>query len=116
MGNVCCPPASRDDTPLSESVPPFAGAAATALPFGTPRRVVVYDWDDTITSQHMYKVLSDWSGYSEHFEKWCAAEGITSPLAIPLDRTGIVSRMGFGGVSSHRQSCPVIDTRDGTIF
>jgi hypothetical protein len=80
-----------------------AGAGAGPLPFGTPARVVVYDWDCTITSRHMFKVLSDWSGYAEDFERWCTAQNIPSPLREPLDPSrGIVSRMEFGGGDAGR--------------
>ena len=61
--------------------------------------IVVFDWDCTITSQHLFKILSGWSGFTaiESFTKWCADEGIPNPIDIPLKHGSIVERMAFGG-------------------
>jgi hypothetical protein len=71
-----------------------AGGAANAA--ASTAAVVVFDWDCTVTSRHMFKTLAGWDGYSAELSAWCDAQGITDPLSIPMDFS-ICERMQFGG-------------------
>ena len=122
MGNRCCrpdppPPTSEEATPpeatpdphpvTPDSAPaatvaasPLFGAVTAALPFGAPRRVIVYDFDCTITSRHLYKCLANWAGYAENFERWLTEQDIPSPLG--KQGQSVAARMGFGGGEAGR--------------
>ena len=67
---------------------------AAAVTGGGP--VIVFDWDCTVTSQHLYKILAGWPPYCEPFSEWCDAQGIPDPIKTPM-RGSIVERMSFGG-------------------
>ena len=124
MGNRCCrpdpaPPTSEEATPPEPPTPdphpappdpapaatvaaasPLFGAVTAALPFGAPRRVIVYDFDCTITSRHLYKCLANWAGYAENFERWLTEQDIPSPLG--KQGQSVAARMGFGGGEAGR--------------
>lgn len=61
-----------------------------------PTPVVVFDWDCTITSRHMFKTLAGWDGYGDELSNFCAKRDITDPLSLPMDFS-ICERMQFGG-------------------
>lgn len=58
--------------------------------------VVVFDWDCTITSRHMFKTLAGWEGYGDELSNFCAKRDITDPLSLPME-ISICERMQFGG-------------------
>lgn len=66
-----------------------------AMPGGGP--IVVFDWDCTLTSRHLYKILAGWSPYCGPFSEWCVAHDIPDPIKIPMRHGSIVERMAFGG-------------------
>jgi endonuclease/exonuclease/phosphatase family metal-dependent hydrolase len=59
--------------------------------------IVVFDWDCTVTSRHLYKILAGWSAYCGPFSDWCVAQDIPDPIKIPMRHGSIVERMAFGG-------------------
>ena len=58
--------------------------------------VVVFDWDCTITSKHMFKTLAGWAEYGEELRQFCVARKIIDPLSLPMEDS-ICERMQFGG-------------------
>lgn len=58
--------------------------------------VVVFDWDCTITSRHMFKTLAGWEGYGDELSNFCAKRDIEDPLSLPMEFS-ICERMQFGG-------------------
>ena len=80
----------------AQQLAPNAEPEQAAMP-GGGGPIVVFDWDCTVTSQHLYKILAGWPRYCAPFSEWCDAQGIPDPIKIPLRHGSIVERMAFGG-------------------
>ena len=80
----------------AQQLEPNAEPEQAAMP-GGGGPIVVFDWDCTVTCQHLYKILAGWPRYCGPFSEWCDAQGIPDPIKIPLRHGSIVERMAFGG-------------------